>query len=104
MERRCAVRDTPSVDLRNRIAHAATPWDWRSRRRVEAVVGIAVLWGVVALIGALVDSRRAAIGGLLFNVLSRAMIWFFLAMRPALRCLRRWDQTQQLPAAAVIPC
>jgi hypothetical protein len=83
------------MPLRDSIAHAATPWDWRSRAAVVALVVVAIAVPVAFIIEAWIDADGT-------NRLM-ALFWYgglgsLLAVRPALRALRRWDESHNATA------
>ena len=72
---------------RDVVAHVATPWEWRSRGRVVALVVVAVVGTFVTVAWWwLVNDAR--IGAVILNGGISALIWLF----PALRCLDHWDE------------
>jgi hypothetical protein len=77
------------VPLRESIAHAATPWEWRSR---AAVVGL-----VVATIAVPVAFIADALSGGDGRIRLVLVLWYggfgsLLMVRPAIQSLRRWDK------------
>jgi hypothetical protein len=75
-------------DLREAIAHAATPWEWRSRTSVVVLVlAMTALTVAMVLDGWLNDGVNPAVA----TVLGTTFGWL-LFVRPAMRSLRRWDE------------
>ena len=77
------------VSVRHAIAHAATPWEWKSRSAVVALVVVAIAVPIVFVVEAWINDEGA-------NRLW-ALLWYgglgsLLAIRPAVRSLRRWDE------------
>jgi hypothetical protein len=67
------------------VAHAATPWEWRLRGRVVALVVVTVVLVLVA-----VGSALASDGLNWFELLS-VLVLVVVFPIPAIRSLRRWD-------------
>lgn len=70
--------------MREAIAHAATPWEWQSRVRVSALVGVCVLLTLVAV--SLAWERGVG------NAAFQGTIAVVLLVVPAGRSVRRWDR------------
>jgi hypothetical protein len=82
--------------MRNAIAHAATPWEWRSRWSVLALVVFSSAVGVAVLVDVVTTPHyNLATHALHFAVV--AAIVALGMVRPSLRSLRRWDETHQAP-------
>jgi ABC-type uncharacterized transport system permease subunit len=83
------------ASIRDRLAHAATPWEWRARRHVLVLVWTSVLICAAGIgLGWLQGSsgaNRATIAVVNGTVL------FLLFARPALRALRRWNAIAPAP-------
>lgn len=85
-----------AVSVRDVIAHAATPWEWRSRAWVVALVSIAIVLPCAFI-------ADAWIGGDGANRLA-ALLWYgglggLMLVRPAVRSLRRWDKQHRSAVA-----
>lgn len=72
------------MSMREAIAHAATPWAWRSRTRVLALVAVCVLLTVLAI-------GLAWPRGLGTAVFQGAIAALLLVL-PAVKSVRRWDR------------
>ena len=77
------------MPLRDAIAHAATPWEWRSRAAVVALVVVSFALPIAWIISIWLDDDVASpvVVSLIWGLLG---LW--LAVRPAVRSLRRWDE------------
>jgi hypothetical protein len=75
--------------FRHRVAHAATPWEWRRRWAVVGLVGVAVALLVATV--ALGVARGDGVGGRVVQVAVNGGAVWVLVTWPALRALRRWE-------------
>jgi hypothetical protein len=79
--------------IRDRIAHACTPWEWRSRGRVLVLVGAAV---AVCVAGVVLGWLRGdGLGNSTTLAVISGVALLLLFVRPALRTLRRWDEASR---------
>ena len=69
---------------REAIAHAATPWEWKSRTRVIALVVVCVLLTAVAVAAAWLRGPGHAV--------FQGVIAAVLLIVPAVLSLHRWDR------------
>jgi uncharacterized membrane protein len=77
--------------MRNRIAHVFTPWEWRSRWRVLALVAFSTAVGVAALVDVVSKPHYSLASHVVHFAVVAAAIAFGI-VRPSLRSLRRWDE------------
>jgi hypothetical protein len=80
------------------IAHAFTPWEWRSRTSVVALVVLFGGWMIVGPVLVLTDDIAPLAMG--FRIVVSDVILYFVGLRPALRSLRRWDDSHATRVAA----
>ncbi len=79
--------------IRDRIAHACTPWEWRGRGRVLVLVGAAVAVCVAGMV--LGWLRGDGVGNSTTLAVINGVALLFLFVRPALRSLRQWDEASR---------
>ena len=75
--------------MREAVAHAATPWEWRSRTSVVALVVVAIAIPLASIAAAWTDDDGA---NRLVALVFYGVLGVLVLVRPALRSLRRWDQ------------
>jgi hypothetical protein len=78
-----------SRKVRDVIAHAASPWYWRSDVAVWVLVASMCSLPVVALLAGLIRALTGDGPGVLVGALLAAALYAALFARPALRSLRR---------------
>ncbi len=78
-----------------RVAHAATRWEWRSHALVLALVVAAFALPIVFIVSSWLggDYGSPRWASVIYGTLG-----YWLAVRPALRSLRRWDENHAAPA------
>jgi len=70
------------------VAHAATPWEWKTRGRVVALVVASVAYPVLFFIIGAVGQGLTVAQFVVQAMLQGTFVWF-ACLRPALRSLRR---------------
>jgi hypothetical protein len=84
------IGDTRTVDWRQTVAHAATPWEWKQRGRVVVLVAVAAVLCIWSTVAGLIAGDSPASSALI--AASNACVTILLFVRPSLRSLRRWDE------------
>jgi hypothetical protein len=81
------------------LAHLASPWEWRSRRSVVALVAASVVLGGAGVAQAVARGPgRSWPSRVVVGLVEVAFVWL-VAIRPALRSLRRWDRRHRTSAS-----
>ena len=74
------------------VAHAGTPWAWRSRGRVVGLVAVMVTASACgAAWFAFSNKEPPWLIGSLALAASYGLLGYFFFVRPSIRSLRRWD-------------
>jgi hypothetical protein len=77
---------------RQTVAHVASPWEWRTRGRVVALVVLSVV-GSGAGLGWMLSGSRGV--SLLLNLPIFGALAYLMWVVPARRALRRWDEAHR---------
>jgi hypothetical protein len=75
--------------LRNAIAHAASPWDWRSDVAVWALVVIMCALPIATMLAGLLRALSGDGIAALITAVPMAALYYLLFARPAIRSLRK---------------
>jgi hypothetical protein len=77
--------------IAQRVAHAATPWEWRSRSAVSVLLAVDVVLFVASLAtGAF--GATSGVGGMTIAAAAHGVLGYLLFLRPGVRSARRWNQ------------
>jgi hypothetical protein len=86
-------------DLREAVAHAATPWKWRSRWTVIVLIIATVVFTVAMILdGWLGEGNNPVLATIVWGGLGSLLL-----VRPAIRSLRRWDDAHRSEEDRPIP-
>jgi hypothetical protein len=85
------------ANIRDQVAHAATPWAWRSKLAVQALAVAAALLFLAGILWALFVGEPEDQSPIA-RALMATVVGYFLLLRPGVRSWRRWQERQPGPA------